>query len=93
MLCAKGRQAVPMETAQPEVTALEHMSPSNHCSPGLAMIGAAMANGGSLGGVKVLGEKGWKALHADPTPGGLGFAPDNPLDMTYFTQVNIISVV
>jgi len=65
----------------------ETSSANGNCSArGLATIGAAMANGGSLGGVKVLGEKGWKALHADPTPGGLGFAPDNPLDMTYFTQ-------
>ena len=90
MLCAKGRRAVPMATAQPEVTALEHMIPSNRCTLGLAIIAAAMANGGTVGGVKVLGEKGWKALHADSTPGGLGFAPDNPLDMTYFTQVNTI---
>jgi len=31
-----------------------------------------MANGGAVGGVKLLGEKGWKALHAHPTHGGLG---------------------
>ena len=42
-----------------------------------------MANGGSLGGVKVLGKKGWDALHAEPTAGTLGFTPD-PM---YFTQV------
>ena len=49
-----------MATAQPEVTALEHMIPSNRCTLGLAIIAAAMANGGTVGGVKVLGEKGWK---------------------------------
>ena len=51
--------------------------------PGLAKVAAAMANGGSLGGVKVLGKKGWDALHAAPTAGTLGFTPD-PM---YFTQV------
>ena len=51
---------------------------------GLAKIAAAMANGGSLKGVKVLGEKGWKALHADPTPGNLGMSLS---DDSYFTQV------
>ena len=43
-----------------------------------------MANGGSLKGVKVLGEKGWKALHAHPTPGNLGM---NLSEDIYFTQV------
>ena len=43
-----------------------------------------MANGGSFKGVKVLGEKGWKALHADPTPGNLGM---NLSVDSYFTQV------
>jgi len=56
----------------------ESSSANGNCSAaGLAKIAAAMANGGSLKGVKVLGEKGWKALHAEPTPGNLGF---------YFTQ-------
>ena len=43
-----------------------------------------MANGGSLKGVKVLGEKGWKALHAHSTPGNLGM---NLSEDIYFTQV------
>ena len=34
--------------------------------------------------MKVLGEKGWKALHADPTPGNLGM---NLSVDSYFTQV------
>jgi len=51
----------------------EHSSTNGNCSArGLAKIAAAMANGGSLGGVKVLGEKGWEALHAKPTFGSLG---------------------
>ena len=57
---------------------------------GLAKIAAAMANGGSLKGVKVLGEKGWKALHADPTPGNLGM---NLSEDSYFTQVSCFSVL
>ena len=52
-------------------------------SPGLAKIAAAMANGGTVGGVKVLGEKGWKALHADSTPGGLWTGSN----IIYITQV------
>ena len=56
---------------------------------GLAKIAAAMANGGSLKGVKVLGEKGWKALHAEPTPGNLGM---NLSEDVYFTQVFRFSV-
>ena len=32
----------------------------------------------------MLGEKGWKALHADPTPGNLGMSLS---DDSYFTQV------
>ena len=43
-----------------------------------------MANGGTFQGVKVLGEKGWKALHAKPTLGKLGFGSDDEL---HFTQV------
>jgi len=51
----------------------ENSSVNGNCSArGLAKIAAAMANGGSLGGVKVLGEKGWQALHAKPTKGSLG---------------------
>jgi len=51
----------------------ESSSANGNCSAqGLAMIAAAMANGGAVGGVKLLGEKGWKALHAHPTRGGLG---------------------
>ena len=34
--------------------------------------------------MKVLGEKGWKALHAEPTPGNLGM---NLSEDIYFTQV------
>merc|ERR1712037_344698 len=55
----------------------------NCSAAGLAKIAAAMANGGSLKGVKVLGEKGWKALHAKPTPGNLGM---NLSEDIYFTQ-------
>ena len=44
-----------------------------------------MANGGSLKGTKVLGEKGWQALHANPTPGNLGMS----LEDSYFTQVAV----
>ena len=43
-----------------------------------------MANGGTFQGVKVLGEKGWEALHAKPTLGKLGFGSDDEL---HFTQV------
>ena len=43
-----------------------------------------MANGGTLQDVKVLGEKGWEALHAKPTLGKLGFGSDDEL---HFTQV------
>ena len=32
---------------------------------GLAVIAAAMANRGTMNGVTVLGESGWKALHAE----------------------------
>ena len=53
-------------------------------SIGLAKIAAAMANGGTFQGVKVLGEKGWEALHAKPTLGKLGFGSDDEL---HFTQV------
>lgn len=61
----------------------ETSSANGNCSArGLAKVAAAMANGGSLGGVKVLGKKGWDALHAEPTAGTLGFTPD-PM---YFTQ-------
>jgi len=62
----------------------ESSSANGNCSAaGLAKIAAAMANGGSLKGVKVLGEKGWKALHAEPTPGNLGM---NLSEDIYFTQ-------
>ena len=44
-----------------------------------------MANGGSLKGTKVLGEKGWQALHANATPGNLGMS----LEDSYFTQVAV----
>ena len=43
-----------------------------------------MANRGTFQGVKVLGEKGWEALHAKPTLGKLGFGSDDEL---HFTQV------
>ena len=43
-----------------------------------------MASGGTFQGVKVLGEKGWEALHAKPTLGQLGFGSSDEL---YFTQV------
>ena len=52
---------------------------------GLAKVAAAMANGGKFQGVKVLGEKGWEALHAKPTLGQLGFGSSDEL---YFTQVS-----
>jgi len=46
----------------------ESSSANGNCSArGLAKLGAAMANKGSFKGVKILGEKGWEALHADPT--------------------------
>jgi len=61
----------------------ESSSANGNCSArGLGVIAAAMANGGSLKGTKVLGEKGWQALHANPTPGNLGMS----LEETYFTQ-------
>ena len=44
-----------------------------------------MANGGTFQGVKVLGEKGWEAMHAKPTLGQLGFGSSDEL---YFTQVS-----
>ena len=43
-----------------------------------------MASGGTFQGVKVLGEKGWEALHAKPTLGQLGFGSSDEL---FFTQV------
>ena len=52
---------------------------------GLAKVAAAMANGGTFQGVKVLGEKGWEALHAKPTLGQLGFGSSDEL---HFTQVS-----
>ena len=51
---------------------------------GLAKVAAAMANGGTFQGVKVLGEKGWEGLHAKPTLGQLGFGSSDEL---HFTQV------
>jgi len=46
----------------------ESSSANGNCSArGLAKLGAAMANKGSFKGIKILGEKGWEALHADPT--------------------------
>lgn len=51
----------------------ENSSTSGNCSArGLAKIAAAMANRGSFDGVRILGEKGWDALHANPTVGSLG---------------------
>ena len=70
-----------MGTALPEV-ASPPSSPST--LPGLAKVAAAMASGGTFQGVKVLGEKGWEALHAKPTLGQLGFGSSDEL---YFTQV------
>ena len=52
---------------------------------GLAKVAAAMANGGTFQGVKVLGERGWEALHAKPTLGQLGFGSSDEL---HFTQVS-----
>ena len=68
-----------MGTAQLEVTSLLLLF------VGLAKVAAAMANGGTFRGVKVLGEKGWEAMHANPTPGQLGFGSSDEL---YFTQVS-----
>ena len=68
-----------MEPAQLEVTSLLLLF------VGLAKVAAAMANGGTFQGVKVLGEKGWEAMHAKPTLGQLGFGSSDEL---YFTQVS-----
>ena len=59
----------------------------------MALIGAAMANKGTVNGVTVLGQKGWDALHADPitrptffnittsfTQGGVDLAQATPAD-------------
>ena len=70
---------MPMGTAQPEVTSLLLLF------VGLAKVAAAMANGGTFQEVKVLGEKGWEAMHAKPTLGQLGFGSSDEL---YFTQVS-----
>ena len=67
-----------MGTAQPKVTSLLLLL------VGLAKVAAAMANGGTFKGVKVLGKKGWEAMHAKPTLGQLGFGSSDEL---YFTQV------
>ena len=56
---------------------------------GLAKIAAAMANGGSLGGVKVLGEKGWRALHAKSTKGSLG---KGIWEVIHITQVKLFDI-
>ena len=88
---------MPMEIAQQRVrtffkisyTWLKMQYHQNCMFQGLAKIAAAMANGGSLKGVKVLGEKGWKALHAHPTPGNLGM--NLPEDI-FFTQAFRFSI-
>ena len=59
------------------------------CAVGLAKIAAAMANGGSLGGVKVVGEKGWQALHAKPTKGSLG---KGIWEVIHITQVKLFDI-
>jgi len=62
----------------------ESSSANGNCSArGLAKVAAAMANGGTFQEVKVLGEKGWEAMHAKPTLGQLGFGSSDEL---YFTQ-------
>ena len=46
----------------------ETSSANGNCSArGLAKLGAAMAGQGTLGGVTVLSNKAWQALHAEPT--------------------------
>jgi len=51
----------------------EVSSANGNCSArGLGKVAASMANGGSLNGFTVLSNKGWQALHSNPTPGGLG---------------------
>jgi len=58
-------------------------SVTGNCSArGLAKVAAAMANGGTFKGVKVLGPKGWEALHAKATAGTLGFSEH----VFHFTQ-------
>ena len=63
---------------------LKNRNLSHDVSQGLAKIAAAMANGGSLDGVEVLGSKGWQALHAIPTKGCLG---KGIWEVIYITQV------
>ena len=43
-------------------------SANGNCSArGLALLAAAMAGGGEVGGTRVLGQAGWDQLHAHPT--------------------------
>ena len=66
----------------------ESSSANGNCSArGLAKLGAAMANKGTFKGVKILGDKGWQALHADPTFSAMY---DDGMDVpTNFTQGGI----
>jgi len=62
----------------------EVSSANGNCSArGLGKVAASMANGGSLNGFTLLSNKGWQALHSNPTPGGLGLAGAPPI---HFTQ-------
>ena len=89
-----------METVLPEVLNIDlnsnvFYSLSAFCGPlpsacpkstflGLALIAAAMANGGTFAGVEVIGKSGWEALHASPTTRPLDGIIDSPA--TSFTQ-------
>lgn len=62
----------------------EVSSCNGNCSArGLGKVAASMANGGNVDGVTILSNKGWQALHSNPTPGGLGLAGAPPI---HFTQ-------
>jgi len=57
---------------------IESPSVNGYCSGrGLAKLAGAMANKGKLGGVEVLSEKAWEALHANPKPAKIGLLPSN----------------
>ena len=52
----------------PVVRQGESSSANGNCSArGLAKVAAAMANGGTLGGVQVLSPQAWQSLHDNPT--------------------------
>jgi len=55
---------------KPEIRRSEIPSANGNCSArGFAKVAAAMANGGSFKGKKVVSPEAWEAMHGDPTDG------------------------